>query len=130
MQLPHAVEKGLDQPAPCLRFQAEDVLDVARRLLVDLDGANPAIISEASLENETEAEAGGHRFVDRLPAAHRHVRAQLASLIASLEPVYGIVLATFVLDEVPTLRTLMGGLVILAATTLGTLRADNRLTGE
>lgn len=44
----------------------------------------------------------------------RFVRAQLASIIACLEPVYGIVLAYFLLHETPALYTLVGGAVILA----------------
>ena len=43
----------------------------------------------------------------------KHVRTQLASIIAGLEPVYGIVFAYFLLDEIPSLRTLLGGVVIL-----------------
>lgn len=45
-----------------------------------------------------------------------HIRAQTASVIAGLEPVYGIVLAFFLLNEVPALRTLAGGAVIIATT--------------
>jgi drug/metabolite transporter (DMT)-like permease len=40
------------------------------------------------------------------------VRAQLASLVVSLEPVYGIVFAFVLLGEVPSWRTLVGGTVI------------------
>jgi drug/metabolite transporter (DMT)-like permease len=43
------------------------------------------------------------------------LKAQLASIIASLEPVYGIVLAILLLGEFPNLRTLLGGMVILSA---------------
>jgi drug/metabolite transporter (DMT)-like permease len=43
------------------------------------------------------------------------VRAQTASIIASLEPVYGIVFAVLFLDEIPTLRVILGGVVILGA---------------
>jgi drug/metabolite transporter (DMT)-like permease len=58
----------------------------------------------------------------------RHVRAQTASIISSLEPVYGIVLALVVLGERPALRTLAGGAVILTAVILITLKesADER----
>ncbi len=45
----------------------------------------------------------------------QHIRAQLASVILGLEPVYGIALAVFFLGEVPTLRTIAGGLLIAAA---------------
>ncbi|MEI7671339.1 MAG: EamA family transporter [Deltaproteobacteria bacterium] len=45
----------------------------------------------------------------------REIKAQLASVTAGLEPVYGIVFAFLLLNEVPTLRTLIGGLTILSA---------------
>ncbi|MBD1914634.1 MULTISPECIES: DMT family transporter [Cyanophyceae] len=41
------------------------------------------------------------------------LRAQTASVISTLEPVYGIALAALLLREVPTLRTLVGGAVVL-----------------
>jgi drug/metabolite transporter (DMT)-like permease len=44
------------------------------------------------------------------------VRAQLASVIACLEPLYGIAFAYLLLDEIPSTRTLVGGAVILATT--------------
>jgi drug/metabolite transporter (DMT)-like permease len=44
------------------------------------------------------------------------IRAQTASIIAGLEPVYGILLAFFLLNEIPELRTLAGGVVIIGAT--------------
>lgn len=51
----------------------------------------------------------------------RSVTAQLASLIASLEPVWGILFALLLLNEVPTGRTLLGGAIILVATLLPAL---------
>jgi drug/metabolite transporter (DMT)-like permease len=56
----------------------------------------------------------------------RGVSAQTASLIASLEPVYGILLALAVLGEVPAGRTVLGGAIILGAVLFVTLRAANR----
>ncbi len=44
------------------------------------------------------------------------VRAQTASVIAGLEPVYGIVLAFFLLGEIPEWTTLGGGMIIIGAT--------------
>jgi drug/metabolite transporter (DMT)-like permease len=41
------------------------------------------------------------------------IKAQLASVIAGLEPVYGIILAIIVLNEHPSLRTWIGGSIIL-----------------
>ncbi len=46
----------------------------------------------------------------------RHIKAQTAAIISSLEPVYGIILALLLLHEVPRLRTVLGGIIILAAT--------------
>ncbi|MBN1270714.1 MAG: EamA family transporter [Candidatus Aminicenantes bacterium] len=45
----------------------------------------------------------------------KHVRAQTASIISALEPVYGILLALFLLKEIPSYRTILGGIVILGA---------------
>lgn len=42
-----------------------------------------------------------------------HLKAQLVSLVACLEPVYGILLALVILNESPALRTWMGGGLIL-----------------
>lgn len=44
------------------------------------------------------------------------IRAQTASVIAGMEPVYGIVLAFFLLSEIPDMRTLMGGTIIIGTT--------------
>jgi drug/metabolite transporter (DMT)-like permease len=58
----------------------------------------------------------------------RGVNAQTASLIASLEPVYGVLLALALLGEVPTARTVSGGAIILGAVLVVTLRAAGRRT--
>lgn len=52
------------------------------------------------------------------------LKAQLASVIAALEPVYGIVLAILLLGEFPNLRTLLGGIVILAAVIYASLNSS------
>lgn len=52
----------------------------------------------------------------------RHVPARTASVLASLEPVYGILAAFLLLGQVPQARTLLGGGVILAATFLASYR--------
>ena len=46
------------------------------------------------------------------------IRAQTAAVIAGLEPVYGIILAFFLLNEIPEIRTLAGGLIIIGTTIL------------
>ncbi|MCP3941473.1 MAG: DMT family transporter [Desulfobacteraceae bacterium] len=43
------------------------------------------------------------------------IRAQTASVITGLEPVYGIVLAFFLLNQIPRAQTLAGGIVIITA---------------
>ena len=48
------------------------------------------------------------------------VTAQLASITACLEPVYGILFAFVLLGEVPASRTIAGGVVILVTITLAT----------
>ena len=52
----------------------------------------------------------------------RRIKAQTAAIISSLEPVYGIVMALFLLNEIPPLRTVLGGLVILGTVFAVTLR--------
>ena len=64
--------------------------------------------------------AGAHTlFIE----AMRRQTAQTASIISSLEPVYGIALASLFLREIPAPRTLLGGAVILAAVFVISLRA-------
>jgi drug/metabolite transporter (DMT)-like permease len=64
--------------------------------------------------------AGAHTlFIDGM----RRQTAQTASIISSLEPVYGIALAYLFLREIPAPRTLLGGAVILAAVIVISLRA-------
>jgi drug/metabolite transporter (DMT)-like permease len=48
-------------------------------------------------------------------ASMRTVSAQTASVVAALEPVYGIALAAGFLHEIPNARTLAGGALIVAA---------------
>ncbi|HEY1042567.1 MAG TPA: DMT family transporter [Telluria sp.] len=48
-------------------------------------------------------------------ASLRHLRAQTASVVFGLEPVYGIVLAWLVIGEVPGVRTIAGGSLICGA---------------
>ncbi len=47
----------------------------------------------------------------------RHLKAKSVGLIASLQPLYGAILAFLVLSEQPSLSTLLGGIVILGAAT-------------
>jgi drug/metabolite transporter (DMT)-like permease len=52
----------------------------------------------------------------------RHISTMLASLFASLEPVWGIAFALVFLSEVPTLRSMIGGVVIVGASAVAGLR--------
>jgi drug/metabolite transporter (DMT)-like permease len=51
-------------------------------------------------------------------ASLRTITAQLASVIAALEPVWGVLFAWLLLAEVPTLRALSGGALIVGAALL------------
>ena len=68
---------------------------------------------------------GGHTL---LINGLRHVRAQVASLlIAGLEPVFAIVFALFLLGEIPSVQTLLGGILIVGTTVFitGKLNEEN-----
>lgn len=58
-------------------------------------------------------------FIDGM----KRVPARTASIISSLEPVYGIALAALFLKESPSLRTISGGALILAAALIVTMKA-------
>jgi drug/metabolite transporter (DMT)-like permease len=58
-------------------------------------------------------------FIDGM----KGVGARTASVVSSLEPVYGILLALALLKESPSLRTVSGGAIVLAAAVAATVRA-------
>jgi drug/metabolite transporter (DMT)-like permease len=58
------------------------------------------------------------------------VKAQLASIITCLEPVYAIVVAGVILHEVPSIRTLLGGSVILSAVIIASIYHGKQLKKE
>ena len=58
-------------------------------------------------------------FIDGM----KGVGARTASIISSLEPVYGILLALVFLKESPSLRTVSGGAIVLLAAAAATVRA-------
>ncbi len=51
-------------------------------------------------------------------ASMRDITAQTASLLASLEPVWGIIFGILLLGAIPTATTLLGGAIIISATLL------------
>ena len=57
-------------------------------------------------------------------ASLRRVSAHTASVVAALEPVYGIALAAWLLHEIPTQRTLVGAALIVGAALVATRRAS------
>lgn len=59
----------------------------------------------------------------------KHVKAQTASIIASLEPVYGIIAALLIFGEVPSLRAVIGGLIILGTAAYSTLKSNVQHSG-
>ena len=61
-------------------------------------------------------------------ASMLRVNAQTASIVSVLEPVYGIVLAALLLGEIPSVRTLIGGGLIVFAAALATRAAMARST--
>ena len=50
-----------------------------------------------------------------------HIKTQLASVTACLEPVYGIFFAFVLLGETPSFRTILGGAIILGTITVASL---------
>jgi len=55
-------------------------------------------------------------------ASMQRVSAHVASVVAALEPVYGIALAAPLLNEIPDARTLVGGALIVGAAVLASRR--------
>ncbi len=53
----------------------------------------------------------------------KNLKTQTAGIISSLEPVYGILFAIFLLRELPTLREILGGIVILGTVFFSTIKA-------
>jgi drug/metabolite transporter (DMT)-like permease len=55
------------------------------------------------------------------------IKAQTASVITGLEPVYGIILAFLILHETPGIRTLAGGLIIIGASIVASMQAWQKI---
>lgn len=58
------------------------------------------------------------------------VKAQTASIIASLEPVYGIIATALLIGEIPTLRMIAGGTVILGTAFYSTIISGSTDAGQ
>jgi drug/metabolite transporter (DMT)-like permease len=53
----------------------------------------------------------------------KNIKTQTAGIISSLEPVYGIIFAAFLLGEIPTLREILGGIIILGTVLYSTIKS-------
>lgn len=53
----------------------------------------------------------------------KNIKTQTAGIISSLEPVYGIIFAVFLLKEIPTLREILGGIIILGTVFYSTIKS-------
>jgi drug/metabolite transporter (DMT)-like permease len=58
------------------------------------------------------------------------IKAQTASVVACLEPVYGILVAAFLLNEIPDMRVITGGGVILCAAAYASVKGVGTSTGK
>ncbi|GGD73849.1 DMT family transporter [Lacimicrobium alkaliphilum] len=52
-----------------------------------------------------------------------HLRAKTFSLVACMQPLYGVILAVLVLDEEPNWQTLLGGILVICAAIYETINA-------
>ena len=59
-------------------------------------------------------------FVDSL----RTIKAATAGLMTALEPIYGMIIAAVVLSEIPEIRTVAGGIIVVAAAIFTSIRTD------
>ena len=57
-------------------------------------------------------------------SAQKKVKAQTAGLISGLETVYGIVYAWILLGEIPTVREIVGGVMILSVAVFTSLQKE------
>ena len=53
----------------------------------------------------------------------KNIKTQTAGIISSLEPVYGILFGAFLLREIPTLREIIGGIIILGTVFYSTIKS-------
>ncbi|MBC3767034.1 EamA family transporter [Neptunicella marina] len=56
-------------------------------------------------------------------ASLQHLRAKTFSLVACMQPLYGVILAMIVIDESPTWQTLVGGALVISAAVYETINA-------
>jgi len=52
----------------------------------------------------------------------KHIKTRTASIISCLEPVYGIIFAAILLNEIPSLKEIFGGIIILSTVVYSTIK--------
>ena len=104
-------------------YQVVIVAIVLAPILYFMDSSNittqyPYVILLALLTT-----AIGHTmFVNSL----KYFKASTASIIGSAQPVFGIIIAYFFLNEMPTIHTFVGGTLILATVVIESIRSKTR----
>lgn len=56
----------------------------------------------------------------------KYFKASTASIIGSTQPVFGITIAYFYLNEIPTVNTFLGGSLILATVIIESIRSNKK----
>ncbi len=56
----------------------------------------------------------------------KYFKASTASIIGSAQPVFGIIIAYFFLNEIPTVNTFLGGSLILATVIIESIRSNKK----
>jgi drug/metabolite transporter (DMT)-like permease len=56
----------------------------------------------------------------------KYFKASTASIISSTQPIFGIIIAYFFLNEIPTIHTFVGGAIILATVIIESIRSKSR----
>jgi drug/metabolite transporter (DMT)-like permease len=65
----------------------------------------------------------GHTLMVR---KFKYFSVSTASIISSVQPIFGIILAFFFLSEIPTLNTFLGGLLILSTVAIESIRSKKK----
>ena len=52
----------------------------------------------------------------------KNIKTQTAGIISSLEPLYGILLSIFFLNEIPSIKEIVGGIIILGTVFYSTMK--------
>ncbi len=53
----------------------------------------------------------------------KHFSITTASILSSVQPVFGIIIAALFLNEIPTMMTILGGLLILSSVVIESVRS-------